>query len=283
MRGTTQINQIYLKDLQTLTVKMKLLFKNKKSQSLVFNPETDFNTDAGWEENFKVQEDAILKSIINPAENYETVRYIHEPYNLTVSGLTVSQCDIWYYFYFLNNSNTYANGLDYNFTGISPQENAQLLKHTVKSFFRLEFYSTPKRETQKLIFAKNLSLPLGQTVYDINLMDTIHVPVFNGNNYRNTENMYLFWFPDDTIFSGTTFYMTARFFNAEDGSILRFLNKDLTVNNSGLTNGRVGAYDSPIKFYEMNTNVAMDIENDVYYKVTINRSNFSYQILRGLT
>ena len=59
---------------------MKILYKNI-DQSLLFNTETEFRTNAGWEENFLVYQDQILKSIINPIENYETVRYIHEPYN----------------------------------------------------------------------------------------------------------------------------------------------------------------------------------------------------------
>jgi hypothetical protein len=261
---------------------MKILHKNF-DQSLVFNPETEFKTNAGWEENFKEVEDALLKSIINPTENYETIRYIHEPYNVALSGVSSLQSDIWFYFYFLNNSNTYANGLDYNYVGISPEENAKLLKHTVKSFFRLEFYTTPFRETQKLVFAKNLSIPLGQKVFDNNIKERIFIPVFNGNNYRNTENMYLFWFPDNTVYTGTTFYMTARFFNAEDGTVLRFLNRDLTVNNSGLVDGtRVGISSNAVNFYEMNPNVSTNPEENVYYRVLFKRPEHTYTIIRGL-
>jgi hypothetical protein len=173
--------------------------------------------------------------------------------------------------------------LDYNLIGISPKENAKLLKHTANSFFRLEFYTTPFRETQKLVFAKNLSIPLGQKVYDINLKDKIFVPVFNGNNYRNTENMYMFWFPDNTVYTGTTFYMTARFFNAEDGTITRFLNRDLTINNSGLVDGtRVGLVSNPVKFYEMNPNVSTNPEQNVYYRVVFKRPEHTYVITRGL-
>jgi|688.fasta_scaffold450193_1 hypothetical protein len=261
---------------------MKILYKNI-DQSLVFNPETEFRTNAGWEENFLEQQDNILKSIINPIENYETTRYIHEPYNVTISSVQTLQCDIWFYFNFLNSGNTYSNGLDYNLIGISPKENVKLLKHTVNSFFRLEFYTTPYRETQKLVFAKNLSIPLGQKVFDMNLRDDIFIPVFNGNNYRNTENMYLFWFPDNTVYTGTTFYMTARFFNAEDGSILRFLNRDLTVNNSGLVDGtRVGTTSNPVMFYEMNPNVNTNPEENVYYRVLFKRPEHTYTIIRGL-
>lgn len=262
---------------------MKILNKNF-DQSLLLNSETEFRTNAGWEENFLEYQDDILKTIINPIENYETVRYIHEPYNVSLSGVNTLQCDIWFYFYFLNNSNTYTQGLDYSYVGITPQENAKLLKQTTNSFFRLEFYTTPFRDTQKLVFAKNLSIPLGQKVYDINLRQTIHVPVFNGNNYRNTENMYLFWFLDNTVYTGTTFFMTARFFNADDGTIIRFLNRNLTVNNSGLIDEtRVGLISNPVNFYEMNPNVNTNPEENVYYKVIFKRPEHTYVISRGLS
>lgn len=255
-------------------------------KTLILTPETEFRPNLGWEENFLDYQKDILQSIINPLENYETVRYIHENYSVTIDDIPTTQCDIWYYFYFLNNQSPrdYDNGLDYDLIGISPKENAKLLKETSKSFFRLEFFTTPNRETQKLIFAKNLSLPLGQKVFDLNLKDMISIPVFNGNNFRNTENMYLFWFSDDSVISELTFYMSARFFNAEDGTVTRFLNKDLNADNSGLINGeRVGTFNKPINFYEMNFSNPLDEVNDQYYTIKFRRSDHSYKILRGIS
>ena len=230
---------------------MDILLKNI-DQNLIFNPTTDFKSNAGWEENFQSFEKETLRSIINPTENYETIRYIHDPYNLTVSSIVTLTSDIWFYFYFLDTASGYTHGLDYNLIGITPQQNALMTKQSTKSFFRLEFYTTPNRETQKLVMAKDLSLPLGQKVYYADLKHDIHIPVFNGNNYRNSENMYLFWFPDETVYSGMTFYMTARFFNAEDGSISRFMNNThkTLVNDS----------------------------DDLYYKVVFNRAAHTYNV-----
>lgn len=253
---------------------MRIIHKNIDN-SIILNQSTDFSNSLGWEESFKDYEDKVLESIINPVQNYETIRYIHEPYSASTGNI----CDIWYFFYFIDSSNTYAKGLDYNLVGITPQENALLLKQTAKSFFRLEFYTTPNRETQKLVFAKNLSIPLGQKVFDQNISNDIFVPVFNGNNYKNTENMYLFWFGDDTVFSGTTFYMTARFFNADDGTITQLLNKD--INNPVVGNNqRVGVYSTPVKFYEVASNYSVVPENDFYYKVVFRRSDHTYKISR---
>jgi hypothetical protein len=247
---------------------MKILAKNN-DQSILISTNQHFKTDLGWTENAQQMEQEILYDIINPAENYETVRYIHTPYSVTsTSGTTFTQTDIWYNFYFLNSVGGYVQ--NYEVTGISFRENAKMLKQSTESFFRLEFYKTnndesPNQTNRRLVFSKNLSLPLGEKVFFTGvpsgftqpLNDFIYVPVFMGSNYRNTENMYLFWFVDDTPFSetnitGNTFYMTAKYYNAKDGSVTDFVNKTKNLNQDIIE------------------------EEDVYYKVIIDRTDYSY-------
>lgn len=260
---------------------MEILRKNT-DQNLTINSNQSFKTDLGWTENAEMMEKEILYEIINPTENYETVRYIHKPYT-NISGF--SQTDIWFYFYFgdysLNTSNpadpiitgvTYQQ--DYQLMDITLQENALMLKQSTESFFRLEFYKTPNDEApnntnRRLVFAKNLTLPLGEKIFytgttvggSIPLNDYIYFPVFMGSNYRNKENMYFFWFTDDTPFSettltGNTFYMTAKFYNAKTGEVFDFTNKSKTPSGTIIE------------------------ENDMYYKVIIDRSDYSYQVFR---
>ena len=248
---------------------MEILRKDE-NQNLIINKEQDFLNDLGWQENMIQFEDEVLSTIINPIENYETVRYIHKPYNTTVSGLTFSQTDIWYNFYFVSGT-SYTQ--DYNVMGIDTHENAKMLKEATQSFFRLEFYKTPHisgttyepptRVNRKLSFAKNLSLPLGEKYFYTgnNINEDIFFPVFMGSNYRNKENMYLFWFQDEsvlseTVLSGDTFWMTAKFFNANDGTIIDFVNRPIF------------------------SNVEINEANDMYYKLVIDRTDYSYQYFR---
>ena len=228
---------------------MKILAKNN-DQSIIIPSNQMFKTDLGWTDSAEQMEQEILYEIINPTENYETVRYIHSPYNQTsaVSGTTFQQTDIWYSFYFVNASGNYSQ--NYEEVGITFEENSKMLKQSTESFFRLEFYKTnndssPNLTNRRLVFAKNLSLPLGERVF------------YTGSNYRNTENMYFFWFTDDSPFSetnitGNTFYMTAKYYNAKDGSVIDFVNKSKAAG------------------------VPIIEEEDVYYKVIIDRSYYSY-------
>ena len=198
---------------------MKIL-TNTNDLNIVLNTEQDFKTDLGWQENLAQFEDEILKDIINPAQNYETVRYIHKPYT---SSLNVEQTDIWYQFYFLSGDTisgvttpTYVQ--EYEAIGITTTENEFMLRQSTESFFRLEFYKTPgvisgntltceppTRQNRRLVFSKNLSLPLGEKYfYRGNTFGYyIHLPVFMGSNYKNKENMYLFWFDDETSLEET--------------------------------------------------------------------------------
>ena len=255
------------------------IIKTTDDLNIILNQEVDFQTNAGWEESLATYEDELLLKVLNPIDNFETVRYIHKPYSGITSNTEDMQTDIWFYFYFIDDNNTYANGLDYNLVGITSQENELMLKQSTESFFRLEFFKTPgtvvdnvltceppNRINRKLVFAKNLSLPLGEKFLYTTLNGYIHLPVFQGSNYKNKENMYFFWFADESVLTetnlsgsttGNTFFMTAKFYNAKDGNIFDFTNSGLTSNYmlSGFTES-----------------------NDMYYQVDIDKTDYSYQI-----
>lgn len=261
------------------------ILRSNDDKKIIINPITDFSIDLGWEENFADYESDALRKVINPIENYETVRYTHKEYPIPLYN-SEKQNDIWYYFYFLTGS-TYVQ--NYETVGISLHENAAMLKQSTESFFRLEFYKTPNgdlptRMNRRLVMTRNLTLPLGEKYFNTTINDNIFLPVFMGSNFRNKENMYQFWFKDDTPFdetelTGTTFWMTAKFFNANDGSIIDFVNKN--VNLSTPVNERVGMSGKPILFYEKGIPGNEVIESeDLYYKVIIDRTDYSYIVER---
>lgn len=260
---------------------MKILRKDI-DQNLIINGEEVFQTDLGWQESTAEMEKETLESIINPVQNFETVRYIHKPY----LSSNLLQTDIWFKFYFTSGS-TYV--LDYEPTGLSVKENVELYKQVTESFFRLEFYKTPNgvapnRANRRLVFSKNLTIPLGERYFYTPLNTFLYKPIFYGSNYRNKENMYLFWFQDDSALNeenltGNTFYMTAKFYNAEDGSITDFTNKNFLTLNGPNASQRVGTRTNPILFYEKGiTGAVRDVneDSDMYYKVQINRQDPDY-------
>lgn len=250
------------------------ILTNNQDHDLKLNINQQFAPNLGWEDSFKEYQNTILYDIINPIESFESTKYLHQPY---VSG-PVNSDNIWYFFYFKDSNDTYNNGLDYSLFGISPQDNSRLVKGTTGSFFRLEFYSTPNLGDQKLLFTKNINITSGQKVFDLNINDFIYVPVFKSNSIYNNEVSNIYWFNNEDVYSGLTFYMTARFFNSYDGSITQLLNKNLTTQNTISNNVRVGTYNSPINFYENDSSYNVTVENDFFYKVILNRTNMTYTI-----
>ena len=321
------------------------ILKNNNNLKLLIDTEQNFRTDLGWEENFEDFEKEVLEDIINPAKNYETVRYIHRPYSATTLD-NKEQCDIWFKFYFLSGT-TYIQDYSADNVNITVRENEYMLRQSTESFFRLEFYKTPgtvtngvltcdppTRQNRRLVNSKNLTLPLGEKFFyePENSGFYIHLPIFTGSNYRNKENMYLFWFDDEstlsdnglsgtttldrytftktvsgntsflfmnelneitqilltgntpTILSGATsqtfdipgvsysvekrsdgspyyhgmntFFMTAKFFNGKDGSILDFTNQAFSTSHNVIE------------------------EQDMYYQVDFDNYERTYQIYK---
>jgi hypothetical protein len=198
------------------------ILKNNTNLNIVINTEQNFRTDLGWQENFVDFEKEVLEDIVNPAKNYETVRYIHKCYERGNTNANVlncinwsadTQCDIWFSFYFISGS-TYVQDYSADNVQITTRENELMLRQSTESFFRLEFYKTPgtvsngvltceppTRQNRKFVNSKNLSLPLGEKFFyePENSGYYIHIPIFTGSNYRNKENMYLFWFDDESV------------------------------------------------------------------------------------
>lgn len=255
--------------------------KNENSNlNLVLNGDMFTKADLGWDDSFKEYEEDVLRIIINPISNYETKQFTHKSYPLSeYSGNT--QDSIWYQFYFLSGSTFIC---DYEPTGLSAKENSLMLKQTTKSFFTLEFYRTtdgelPTRINRKIAFRKKLSLPLGEKFFYTTLNDYIFKPVFSGSSFRNKENMSLFWLKDKDIgnleSTTETLWFTAKFYNAEDGSITDFTNRDMTA---PFVSERYGFHTNPVKFYQKDPSNSTIIEDDLYYKIIFNWVDYTYVI-----
>jgi hypothetical protein len=75
--------------------------------------------------------------------------------------------------------------------------------------------------------------------------------------------MYFFWFQDESVLTetnlsgtttGNTFFMTAKFYNAKDGTIIDFTNDSYSTGHT------------------------ITEQNDMYYQVDINKTDYSYQV-----
>lgn len=256
---------------------MKIL-NNKKEKGLIINLSENQQIDLGWQDNLEVLIEEKLDEVVNPITNFETKRIVHTPYNFEKEGINLMICDIWYEFFFYDTNGNYVQ--EYSPIGLTITENIKQLREVNKSFFKLEFFKTrnnekPNRSNRLLVFSKMLSIPLGERYFYSNMNDTIYRPTFTGNNVRNKENMYLYWFEDEgsvleNDYLGDDFWVTAKFFNSDNGDIYDFTNKIKTANDveesddlyyklklvdgkyiiNNMEGLRRGLPDNPIKFYQ---------------------------------
>ena len=221
----------------TIVSKIKLL--RGKGINLPVKLEQRFDT-TGNEMAIEKFSDDVLQEIINPVKDYEVAKFIHD-YNVNgENGLDLSfDSDGWY-----------------ETQGFNVLELVNITNSVKHSFFKLDFFDSPNRETQKLQFTKIIPMYLSeQKILTDGPIDgrTSKLKASYYSDYlRNNEISDLFIFKNEDTKSIDEFYMGARFFNAKNGDVVRMVNS--------IVEGTV----YPKKHY--------------YYKVVIDRTKRTYQV-----
>jgi len=193
----------------------------------------------GREQLLEMHDEIELQNNINYIQDYETTRYTpnYGP-----------NFEIFYEFEFWDELNsTYVN--NFNILGYKNEELAKNSQSFTKSFFKFDFFDSPTRKEQKLMFStimpsNNCSKQSvviiaaddpeefwAQRSEGINLpVYDIYIPAFSATSapVGKTENYYLQWLKDREIFTANTFYMSCKFFNAKTGTVMRMLNQEPT-------------------------------------------------------
>ena len=190
--------------------------------------------------------DDTLQQIINPVKDYEVAKFIHD-YDSSGNNDLIMAMN------FLDGETWHG---EYIPQGFEAGELISLSNAVKNSFFKLDFFDSPNRETQKLQFTKIIPMYLSNEV----MLDTpvdgrngYIVPDFYSNAIKNNEISDLFIFKSEKTKNIDEFYMGCRFFNAKNGDIVRMTND--AILDSGI---------NPSK--------------DYYYKVVIDRDRRTYQI-----
>ena len=239
--------------------------------------------ETGREQLIETWEEVKIQDAVNPINDYETTKYYHN--NSTNQGNTFYNFEFWN-----ENNSQYENS--FNPLGYLDKELAKDKKAFVKSFFKLDFYDTPIRKEQKLMFS--MIMPANnckkQKEVDISKIEDpieyytqeskgiypiqykIYTPEvqlgpFSGKN----ENYYIHWLKDRELYTGDTFYMACNFFNAKTGKSIRMVNRDYT---EGGTPQPEGLYD-PIEWYYYQVTLSIDKFQSPIYTYTVRKFNSS--------
>ena len=241
--------------------------------------------EVGREQLLEIYDEVELQDNINPIIDYETTRYSH---------LFPPDNKIYYKFQFRDyNTETYND--DFTLLGYTQKELAKKSSAVNKSFFKLDYYDSPVREEQKLMFS--VIMPLNNCIkverqviveedpyeYYSQIAKGIIPPVYGvysptmilGPNKGINETYYIQWLKKRDIYDMDTFYMSCKFFNAKTGKVIKMINESPP-------NPLPETYDFRNWFYyqvKLNINPAL-VGPKYYYEVrTFNINNYNTGVL----
>ena len=216
----------------------------------------------GNEQLVRTWEEVELQDNINVIQDYETTRYAYR--NTVFNTYSGGSNTISYAFEFWD-PNTLQYVDNFNVLGFLNKDLHKPKKDFTRSFFKFDFYDSPLRKEQKIMFTNIMPLnncmkemkeilPLEDpTEYYSQIANNITNPMYGvyvpvcvlGPLHGRSENYYIQWLKDRELTEIDEFYMSCKFFNAKNGKVTNMINKPPTL--SEITNGEVLSY--PEWFY----------------------------------
>ena len=235
----------------------RLNIKASTADKSIIIPIGQIFDEVGNEQLVKTWEEVELQDNINVIQDYETTRY---SYANNISANTISYAfEFW-------DSTTSSYVDNFNVLGFLDKDLAKPKKEFTRSFFKFDFYDSPLRKEQKMMFTN--ILPLNNCMKELKIIiqnedpteyfaqlaaDPLGTPKYGvyqplcllGPLHGRSENYYIQWLKDRELTEINTFYMSCKFYNAKTGKVTNMINEPPTL--SQITNGEVLSY--PEWFY----------------------------------
>jgi len=242
----------------------------------------------GRDESIDEYQEKMVNEIVGPANDFEIDQFSHNGYG-GYHELDAISTSINYQFNFFDGNpidvtaSTISNWVSsYLVEGFTSNEVYYYTNPFTKSFFKLDFYDTTDLKTQKNYFTIILPVQQGftelasisQILPDVN----IKIPTFRLDYIGDKEGFFIYWLRKREYIDLTTFYMSAKFFDARLGVYVKMTNvpqssipnafnfnnddyfyyqvnldyttKTYEVNSTDNLDLRVGTDNLPIKWYE---------------------------------
>ena len=220
-----------------MTVNNRIQIKANLGESKITVPLGTTFDETGREDQIRLWEMVEQQDAVNLIRDYETTRYYYGHPGV------LNDYKIYYGFFFTDNGTSW--NVDYRLAGFNNPEMFRGKKSFTKSFFKFDFYDTPVRVEQQLMFtmvmpvtnSDKITVPISYTEdpqeyysqvsqgisppqYDVFEPKTTLAPA-KGNN----EGYYIQWYKNKDLYSGDTFYMGCKFYNSKTGKDVRMVNK----------------------------------------------------------
>lgn len=207
--------------------------------------------------NLNEYQQTVIEEVINDYKDFETARFAHQKWGLIKVG---TNCN--YEFYFAPSGATSSNTVwnnSYLTEGFTAPEVYYLSNSFKNSFFKLDLYDTTGLTEQKAFLT--LILPTTQGGFEqatVGLTNQlIKKPKFALDYIGDKEGFFIYWLKSRDYYDISTFYMTAKFFDAKLGVFVKMMNRPQNTLPS---------------FFNFPQ------ENYFYYKVDLDYNTYTYRI-----
>ena len=227
-----------------------------------------------------------INKVIGVGRDFEVTRFAHAPQNvvsvnLDEDALPISprynptdDTYIQYQFYFhsggtsVNNVNNWS--IDYRQEGFTAQEIFYYNNNFSNSFFKLDLYDSLDEKKQTNYVTIILPTQQGLTMDAImnKTLVKIKKPDFVLDYVGDKEGFFLYWLKKRTFLNIRTFYMTAKFYDAEKGVFVKMMNMPQSVSS-----GTTTTFDNTRFFYYR---VELDYEKQTYQVFNTNPAQNIY-------
>jgi hypothetical protein len=208
-------------------------------------------------------EEQTIEEILNFDKDFETARFSHSP-SLIIQGAAVTQIN--YEFYFVPTGFTSSNISNavwqntYINQGFTPKEIYYFSNSFKGSFFKLDFYDSPDNSNQTNYFTVIIPTQQGEKETVIVGQQNLNIkkPKFILDYIGDKEGFFFYWLRNRDFLNISTFYMSAKFFDAKVGEFVKMTNKE-----------QKNILPSPFNFKP---------ESFFYYRVVLDYDDFTYKI-----
>lgn len=165
----------------------------------------------------------VVQQVLGTGRDFEVSRFAHAP----TTGLT-QNTEINYEFYFysggsMNDINNWS--INYQSEGFTTQDIYYYSNSFSNSFFKLDFYDTVDQKRQKNYFTIILPTQQGLTMDAVMQRTPVKIkkPKFVLDYNGDKEGFFIYWLKSREFLNISTFYMTAKFFDAKRGAFTKMM------------------------------------------------------------
>ena len=211
----------------------------------------------GLDQSIDEYENEMITQVVGVGRDFEVTRFAHSADTITNST------ELKYRFYFYSGgsmSDTSNWRTDYRSEGFTAKEIFYYTNNFSNSFFKLDLYDLvdAKRQTNYI----TIIIPTQQGLKMDAMMQrtpvTIKKPEFILNYVGDKEGFFIYWLKKRNFLDISTFFMTAKFYDAKNGYFTKMMNR-----SQAIISGDKYSFDSNQYFY---------------YRVQLDYKTHEYQI-----